>query len=254
MFSSIWTQCAGPTELQHLAARPWRVVEGQHVISTRKLVDSDAEQQLLEELIEGAKPPIPAEPEFQGLHYLLSTPFRYPPLRHGSRFGTRNERGIWYGADELSTALAETAYYRLVFLEATEGSLGPVAVDLSAFAVKVVSERGVDLSEAPFSDFEAAISSPAHYKKSQQLGLDMRQAGVEIFRYRSARDPERGTNLGIFTPKVFAERRPSEPDIWYCVTTTEVVELSRRTVFERESARFPRKVFEVEGRLPAPAV
>lgn len=224
------------------------------MISTRKLVESDAEQQLLEELLESTKPPIPAEPDFQGLHYLLSTPFRYPPLRHGSRFGARNQRGIWYGADDLSTALAEIAYYRLVFLEGTEADLGPMAVDLSAFTAKVDSECAVDLSEAPFSDFEAEISSPDHYDKSQELGLDMRQAGVEIFRYRSARDPERGTNLGIFTPKVFAERRPSEPDIWYCVTTTEVVELSRRTVFERESFRFPREIFEIDGRLPAPAV
>jgi len=224
------------------------------VISTRKLVDSDAEQQLLEELLDGSKPPVPAEPEFEGLHYLLSTPFRYPPLRHGSRFGTRSERGIWYGADDLSTALAETAYYRLVFLDGSEGHFGPVAVDLSAFTAKVVSERGVDLREPPFSDFEAEISSPVRYDRSQQLGLEMRQGGVEIFRYRSARDPERGTNLGIFTPRVLAERRPSEPDTWYCVTTTEVVELSRRTVFERESFRFSRGIFEIDGQLPAPAV
>jgi len=27
---------------------PWRVVEAQHQVSTRKLVDSDAEQQVLE--------------------------------------------------------------------------------------------------------------------------------------------------------------------------------------------------------------
>lgn len=224
------------------------------MISTRKLVESDAEQQLLEELLEGTKPPAPAEPEFQGFHYLLSTPFRYPPLPHGSRFGTRNERGIWYGTDDLSTALAEIAYYRLVFLEGTEADLGPVAVDLSAFTVQVVSECGVDLTEPPFSDFEAEISSPVRYDRSQQLGLEMRQDGVEIFRYRSARDPERGTNLGIFTSRVLAERRPSEPDTWYCVTTTEVVELSRRTVFERESFRFSRGNFEIDGQLPAPAV
>ena len=230
------------------------MVEGQHVVSTRKLVDSDAEQQRLEELLEVSKPPVPAGPEFRGLHYLLSTPFRYPPLRHGSRFGSRRERGIWYGADERSTALAETAYYRLVFREGTAGALGPVAVDLSAFTVKVAADRGVDLTEAPFSEFEQVISSPTRYDESQQLGLEMRQAGVEMFRYRSARDPDGGSNLGIFTPEVFSERQPSEPEIWYCVTSENRVELSRRTVFEKESLRFSRESFEVDGRLPAPAV
>lgn len=229
-------------------------MEGQHVVSTRKLVDSDAEQQLLEELLETSKPPVPEGPELRGLHYLLSTPFRYPPLRHGSRFGSRRERGIWYGADERSTALAETAYYRLVFLEGTEGALGPVAVDLSTFTAKMAADRGVDLTEAPFSEFEQVLSSPTRYDESQQLGLEMRQAGVEMFRYRSARDPNGRSNLGIFTPRVFTERQPSEPEIWYCVTTREVVELSRRTVFEKENLQFSRESFEVDGRLPAPAV
>ena len=88
MPSSIWTRCAGRSSLRPLSGRAWRVVESQHLFSTRKLVDSDAEQALLEELIEEVKPPtgVPA-----GLHYLLFTPFRYPPLRHGSRFGTRAE-------------------------------------------------------------------------------------------------------------------------------------------------------------------
>ena len=59
-------------------------------IATRKLVDSLAEQELLEKLLEGAKPPAPGA----RVHYLLSTPFRYPPLPHGSRFGRATERGI----------------------------------------------------------------------------------------------------------------------------------------------------------------
>ena len=67
----------------------WRVVEAQHVVSTGKLVDAPEEQAALEMLIDSSKPPIPAAEEFAGLHYLLSTPFRYPPLRHGSRFSTR---------------------------------------------------------------------------------------------------------------------------------------------------------------------
>jgi hypothetical protein len=42
---------------------------------------------------------------------LLTTPFRYPPLRHGSRFGSRQYRGIFYGSRSRSGCLVEGAYY-----------------------------------------------------------------------------------------------------------------------------------------------
>src|SRR5215510_6980065 len=124
MSSSIWTLCAGDSELHSLEIVSWRAVEAQHQVSTRKLVDTAAEQELLEELIESAKPP-----DVTGgrVHYLLSTPFRYPPLRHGSRFGTRHERGIWYGATSLRTLFAEVAYYRLVFIDGSHAVLGALS-------------------------------------------------------------------------------------------------------------------------------
>lgn len=246
-------------ELGPLEGRPWRVVEAQHVVSTRKLVDSAAEQELLEELIERAKPPRPPEPELEGLHYLLATPFRYPPLPHGSRFGTRAERSLWYGADRLPTALAEAAYYRLVFLEGTEAEIEPILVDLSAFQTPVRTERGADLNLPPFSEHEAEISSPISYATSQPLGRALRAAGAEAFRYRSARDPGRGTNVALFTPRAFAARRPDPPQTWYCVATRAAVELSRRRLVSpttpgHPAHRYPRDVFEVDGRLPVPAV
>ena len=83
MSSSIWTRCAGDSEIRPLHTSPWRVVEAQHQVSTRKLVDSTAEQVMLEEMIDGVKPP---DATGGRLHYLLFTPFRYPPLIHGSRF------------------------------------------------------------------------------------------------------------------------------------------------------------------------
>lgn len=259
MSPTTWTRSAVTAELGVLAGRPWRVVEAQHVVSTRKLVDTAAEQALLEELIERAKPPVPPEPEFAGLHYLLATPFRYPPLPYGSRFGTRAERGIWYGADRLPTALAEAAYYRLLFLAGTEAEIEPILVDLSAFRVRVRTERGADLTRLPFVEREAEISSPVSYSLSQALGRELRAAGAEAFRYRSARDPEGGTNVGIFTPGAFAARKPEPPETWYCVATRSGVELSRRSLVGPARAaetahRFPRETFEVDGVLPVPAV
>ena len=251
MSSSIWTRCAGASELRPLRRSPWRVVEAQHQVSTRKLVDTVDEQILLEELIDRAKPPDQTRGR---LHYLLATPFRYPPLPHGSRFGGRHERGIWYGSESRRTAFAEVAYYRLLFLEGTRAELEPVSTQLTAFTVRAHTQRGVDLVSPPFDAFRRTIASPTRYDAAQALGRAMRDAGVELFRYPSARDSEGGVNVGAFAPTVFGGARPRGLETWHCTAMRARVELAKRDYFARESFTFPRDAFLVDGSLPAPAI
>lgn len=229
------------------------MVEAQHLVSTRRLVDSAEEQALLEGLLDGSKPPLPVEPELVGLHFLLTTSFRYPPLRHGSRFSGRTERSLWYGSKELRTACAEVAYYRLVFLEGSSADLGTLDVELSAFQVRVRTRRGINLTAAPFAEYAESISSPTRYDDSQALGAAMRSAGVEAFRYRSARDPDGGQNLAVVSPVAFAEKRPDTPHSWLCTATRERVEFQRKDYFDRRTWTFDRSTFLVGGRLPQPA-
>jgi hypothetical protein len=229
------------------------VVEAQFRNSTRKLVDSDAEQELLEELIDRrAKLPVPDG--FEGLHYLLYTPFRHPPLRNGSRFGTHLERGILYGARELPTAFAEVAYYRLVFLDGPAVDLGELRLELTAFWFGIASSRGIDLSEPPFRRYEARISSKTRYDFSQRLGTDMRAAGVQCCLYVSARAAGRHLNVAVFD-NVFRPSRPIREEPWSCTANRAAVELRARALLgpERRHA-FARAQFEVAGRLPAPAL
>jgi hypothetical protein len=256
MSPTIWTLCAGADNLRSLSARAWRVVEAQHVVATRKLVDSDAEQDLLEELIESAKPPRPRDPAAARLHYLLFTPFRYPPLPHGSRFGGRFTQGIWYGAAHIRTALAEKAYYTLLLLEGTTAAIGSIDKEDSAFRVRLQTGRGVDLVGKAFQRFRDAISSPTSYAESQALGEEMRAAGVQAFRYRSARDPEGGANLGVFSPRAFAARSPERPyQAWHCTASKARVRFRRRVGLSvREGFSFERGVFLVGGELPHPAI
>jgi hypothetical protein len=229
------------------------VVEAQFRNSTRKLVDSDEEQGVLEQLIDArAKAPVPVG--FEDLHYLLYTPFRHPPLRNGSRFGTRQERGILYGARKLPTALAEVAYYRLVFLEGTRADLGALTTEHTAFRFGLQAERGADLSEPPFRAFEAEISSKTAYAASQQLGADMRAAGAQACLYVSARAAGRGLNVAVFE-NVFRPRRPLDEEGWTCTATRTRVELRSRSLVGLEGRHaYERAQFEVEGRLPAPAL
>jgi hypothetical protein len=250
MSSSIWTRCAGASELRALRLEPWRAVEAQHQVSTRKLVDTDAEQALLEELIESAKPPDPTEGR---LHYLLSTPFRYPPLRHGSRFAARHERGIWYGAESIRTAFSETAYCRLLFLEGSHAELGSVETQLTVFSAGVQTRRAIDLTAPPFAAYRAVLASKTTYDETQALGASMRAAGVEAFRFESARDVEGGVNVGVMQPAAFGRARPRNLQTWHCTATRERVEMAKRDYFERAWFGYARADFLVSGVLPAPA-
>ena len=75
MSLDIWMRCEGPSRVARLAVQAWRVVEAQHKVSTRKLVDTLDEQSILEDIVDEVKPPMPTGGAFDGLHYLLSTPF-----------------------------------------------------------------------------------------------------------------------------------------------------------------------------------
>ncbi|HEX6853327.1 MAG TPA: RES family NAD+ phosphorylase [Candidatus Polarisedimenticolaceae bacterium] len=252
MSSDIWTRCAGSSEIRGISGRARRAVEAQHVVSTAKLTDTLGEQAVLERLIESAKPALPRDRAFGGRHFLLTTSFRYPPLRHGSRFATRAERSLWYGAHELRTVFAEVAYYRLVFLEGTHAPLESLETELSVFSVPYRTRKGVDLTRAPFDAHRAAIASKGDYRASQALGAAMRAAGVEAFRFPSARDPEGGTGFAAFSPSAFAAG-PSETRTWWCRASREGVLFLRKDAFSRESLTFSRSSFLQSGRLPQPA-
>lgn len=252
MSSGIWMRCGGSSNLRALEGTPWRVVESQQRISTRQLVDSDREHQILEDLIEQSKPPI----EEEGLTFLLFSPFRYPPLEHGSRFGRPNEPSLWYGAEKLETAFAEAAYYRLLFFAGTTADLLPNQISMSAFQVAVRSEKGVDLTVAPFEEHFGVLTSKTDYSATQQLGSDMRAAAVELFRYPSARDQRHAPNVALFLPSAFALKKPLGPPVtWTCtVTARRDVSWLRNDVGGMERYEFPLATFLVDGTLPMPAM
>jgi len=250
----IWTRCEGPRRVHPLATRAWRVVEAQHKVSTRQLVDTLEEQQLLEEIIEEVKPPSPTAAGFAGLHFLLFTPFRYPPLPHGSRFGTATDGGIWYGALLVETCLAEKAYYQMLFATGTAAALPNLTCIWSAFQAEIRAPRGLDLTAAPFSRFEAEISSPTSYAAAHALGARLRAAQVAACLFVSARCPRRGTAVALFEP-AFGSRHPvGAPQTWRSTLTGDGCEVSPVNAADPKVLVFPRAQFEVDGRLPAPGL
>ena len=222
---SIWELCEGMNQIKSLSAEPWRVVEAQHVLSSRDLVDSISEHELLEDMLEASKPPIPKEKS-----YLIFTPFRYPPLRYGSRFGTVVEPSLWYGSLELETAFTEVAYYRLKFFAESSADLGSVEISMTAFKTFLKCERGVDLTQLPFAKYTADISNKYNHEHSQQLGAQMRASDVEAFVYCSARTSKESQNIAAYQPSVFQSKNRNyinNQHNWHCYTNKKIVEFTR---------------------------
>ena len=186
----------------------WRVVEAQHRISTMRIVGNLAEQAVLEQLIEEAKPKIP--PACAGLHWLLATPFRYAPYPEGSRFRRARQRdGAFYASEHVETALAETAFYRLLFFAASPGTVLPtIPADLSAFEVAVASKRAIDLTEPPLDAHEAWWTDLINYTPCQDLADQARREDIEVIRSQSVRDPERRRNITVLAAAAFADTKP----------------------------------------------
>lgn len=212
MSSSISTRAALSSRSTALSGRCWRVVEAQHQVSTMKLTDSLAEQALLENLIEDAKPLIPDG--CARLHYLLMTPFRYGPGNpYGSRFRRPHSAGVFYCAEHTATAIAEMSFHRLLFFAESPKTPWPRnAGEYTAFAATFASERGLDMTVEPYRS-DAAIFHLSNYEASQSFADDARAAKIEILKYLSVRDPERRAAFALLQP-AFADFEPVDRQSW----------------------------------------
>lgn len=209
-----WTPAELSSETVRLEGKYWRMVEAQHRVSTLKLVDTLDEQSLLEDLIEDTKPRIPLE--CRHLHYLLATPFRYGSIYpHGSRFRRAGKtKGVYYAAGTVLTAVAEMAFYRLLFFAESPATQWPLdAAEYTAFAAAIKCERAIDLTRPPFDRNKAAWTHPTDYAACQAIADVAREADMEAIRYRSVRDPQ-GVNIALLSCRGFARAKPIEPQTW----------------------------------------
>lgn len=246
----LWADCGADAPVVPLSGEVLRLVESQEQVATNQLVDTLAEQALLEELLETTKPPLTAGTA--RLHYLLATPFRYPPLRYGSRFGVRHEPSLFYASRSLGAVLAECAYYRGVFWQGIrEPPPAAMTTQHTLFGVGIRVNRGLQLQAPPFARHRATLTDPADYGATQRLGRAMREQSIEAFEYESARDPAHGLNVALYTPTALAEARPRFVQEWLCETDGERVRYYSHEGGELREFRLEQ--FTVDGVLPTPA-
>jgi len=209
-----WTRDALRSEASSYTGAAWRFVEAQHRVSTLRLVDSLAEQSILEDILEATKPPLPEE--CRALDYLLAAPFRYRPYPAGSRFRRAGlTPGVWYGAERPETAAAEMVFYRCLFYaESPQTPFPDAAAEYTAFSAKVATRVALDLTAGILAQDHAAWTHPTDHAACQALADEARAIGAGIIRYASVRDPARGANLAVLTCLAFAARQPVERQTW----------------------------------------
>jgi hypothetical protein len=210
----------------------WRGVEAQHRVATMRLADSLEEQELLEQLLEDSKPALP--PEGHGLHFLLSTPFRYVS-QWPSRFRRSGEGGAWYGADEPATVAAELAHWRWKFFMDSEGlRREQLVAELTFFQARFKGPE-LDLTQPPWDALRADWRHPEDYAPCQALAAKVRALAppAAAIRYESARR-EHGVCQVVFDVKALSVPHPDLQQTWVCKTTATRVLFSH----DRQALQF----------------
>lgn len=248
----IWAECKDRFSFTTVANELIRVVESQEQAATNRLVDNLEEQDLLEQMLEASKPLL--SESISKLHYLLFTPFRYPPLAYGSRFGTRFEPSLFYGSLTLTTAFAETGYYRFLFWLGMQQppKTGKFVTQHTVFAVPYQTAKGARLQDPPFDHYRVHLTDRSHYVDTQQLGSALRGKGVEAFEYISARDSDAGVNVALFHAKALAASQPAYQQSWLCEINQESVSFYSHS--NSAVHRYTRASYEYQGYFPAPAL
>lgn len=215
-----------------------------------KLVDHLVEQDVLENLIEQTKPAYP--PECGGLHYLLKTPFRYGAVYpRGSRFRRAGlTPGVYYASEEPRTAVAEMAFYRLLFFADSPQTPWPLnPSEYTGFSAALESRRILDLAAPPLDREKELWRRPIDYGPCQAFADVAREAEAEIIRYASARDAMGGANVAVLTCAAFAKPEPLEAQTWRIGVGENGVYAIRE--FPSDRVEFGRQAFAADPRIVA---
>jgi hypothetical protein len=243
---SIWNKANGKNFIREIQGKFFRLVESQEQVATSKIVSSLEKQALLEDLLEESKPKLRAKT--QKLHYLLSTPFRYPPLKHGSRFGSRLELSLLYGGLSRDAVFAESAYYRFLFVSAIVADISRFVTEHTFFEASYQTKKGIQLQSEPFNTYKTKLISKDKYHHTQKLGSEMRAEGIHAFEYQSARCLNQTLNIGIFDPEALKSSKPNDQEQWICETTPSSVKFYSHHIGEK--FHYVKDDFLVQGKLP----
>ena len=121
------------------------------------------------------------------------------PNPQGSRFAD-SSYGVYYAANSIDTAVAETRYHKERFLRATKEAR--IEVDMRSYASDIEADLR-DLRGQQEALLESYDSDPANYGTAQALGKALRANGSNGIVYDSVRAPD-GECVAIFRPSLLS--------------------------------------------------
>ena len=142
------------------------------------------------------------------------------PLRRPYPIGSRFRRagrtaGVFYAAEAPETAVAEMAFYRLLFF--AESPLTPWPVNPSeytAFSAAVRTERLLDLTLAAARRRQHPMARSGRVRPLPGARRRGARGEAEALRYESVRDPEGRAAVAVLTCAAFAKPEPLERQTW----------------------------------------
>jgi hypothetical protein len=227
----------------------FRFVETQEEAGSYFLVDDLEEQSILESVVDNFKPSAPNYGHHY--HYLITTPFRYPPLKHGSRFGSRAENSYFYASEKILTCLAESAFYRFAFFDGmTPQYQHKVRSNHQLFNVGTKTVNALDLTTITDTLVNQSLSSKTSYMLPQQVGAQARKDGFELIRFNSARE-KNGVNVAIDNINVITSIMPDNITAVKCETLA-MEGIIRMSLPKSFPITFTRDQFLIDGQFPYP--
>ncbi|WP_162902346.1 RES family NAD+ phosphorylase [Facilibium subflavum] len=222
----------------------YRSIETQNNASTLKLTEGNVqEQERLEQLLEEKAKP---QTEYTNYHYLIYTPFRYPPLKHGSRFGSMYEKSLWYGSTNKETALAESAFYLFNFNRQANIE-NTLYFERTVFSIQCNINKFLDLTKIRKLN-QKRLTSKGNYAYPQKLSKAMREIDIEAFLYESARNAG-NKNFAAYTPEVFKKNTLKVMPAYIGVFTPKEITY-KSTIYHDEVFSYPIESFFHDNTLP----
>ncbi|MBY4596408.1 RES family NAD+ phosphorylase [Ottowia caeni] len=222
MTDAVWSPDWFNIGVAHQTMKAWRGVEAQHVVATMRLVDSPDEQTVLESLLEGSKPRVPAMKAHK--HFLIFTPFRYRP-QHPSRFRKGGTLGLWYGAEELYAACAEVAYWRHRFVLDSAGlAMGDLVTEHTFFQA-AIDGSAIDLMAPPWVAARSTWTHGSDYTHTQAVAQAAAENGVQWICYESVRAPEYRCAAVLDVEALDIVANGTTQQTWHCKANRDAVML-----------------------------
>ena len=123
--------------------------------------------------------------------------------------------GVFYASETSQTAVAEMAFYRLLFFAKSPNTPWPAnPAEYTAFSAKYGTKKTIDLTKGKYGADRTKWMHVTDYSHCQALAETARTAKIEVIRYASVRD-RAGINFALLTCRAFANPNLFDQQTWH---------------------------------------